>query len=210
MEVVNGGWSQWSPWTPCTATCGGGFKHRSRLCNNPVPKNGGAQCVGKSERKKKCGRKPCRRSNTLLFASGLASGCLFIIVFSGLWTPWTEWSSCSVTCGNGTRSRERFCTNSQQCLGSNPKQEIGGCKQLPCIGEVTCKSNCLCHHDLMFSALVNLCDKSPCENGGSCLPLNGGKNFKCYCKLGFYGNHCESKRNVQSQQNCSTTVFLQS
>ncbi|XP_062511536.1 neurotrypsin-like isoform X2 [Corticium candelabrum] len=149
MEVINGGWSQWSRWSTCTETCGGGFKSRTRLCNSPIPQNGGARCVGKSEKKKKCGRRPCRQR---------------------IWTPWTDWSICSATCGNGTRIRERFCTDSQNCRDT--RKEYGLCDLPPCV--------------------VNMCDKGPCQNGGSCLPLNGGKSYRCYCVLGFYGDDCES------------------
>lgn len=37
---------------------------------------------------------------------------------------WTAWTKCSVTCGNGTRSRRRTC--------SNPRPQYGG---LDCVGQ---------------------------------------------------------------------------
>jgi len=42
----------------------------------------------------------------------------------GGFTLWATWSSCSVTCGDGTRSRSRTCTN--------PEPQHGG---LDCVGD---------------------------------------------------------------------------
>jgi hypothetical protein len=45
--VVDGGWSYWY-WTPCSKGCkdaeGWGRRQRIRVCNNPVPQDGGAEC----------------------------------------------------------------------------------------------------------------------------------------------------------------------
>ena len=47
-ESIDGGWSQWSNWSSCSSTCKGGITSSNRLCNNPIPQNGGAECSGKS------------------------------------------------------------------------------------------------------------------------------------------------------------------
>jgi len=54
----------------------------------------------------------------------------------GGWSAWTPWSTCSVSCGNGTRVRDRQC--------DNPPQELGG---QSCSGNndeiETCENDCL-------------------------------------------------------------------
>lgn len=44
--LVDGGWSDWLAWEPCSATCGTAERARRRLCDNPVPENGGVECQG--------------------------------------------------------------------------------------------------------------------------------------------------------------------
>ncbi|EDS36948.1 netrin receptor [Culex quinquefasciatus] len=46
-STVDGGWGSWGPWTDCK--CPGHPKQgqkRTRVCNNPLPLNSGAPCVG--------------------------------------------------------------------------------------------------------------------------------------------------------------------
>lgn len=55
----------------------------------------------------------------------------FVYLVHGNWSPWGQWSSCSMTCGYGTRTRERSCTTpapehgGRDCLGDNT--ETGVC-----------------------------------------------------------------------------------
>ena len=41
--AVDGNWGQWSPFTRCNTAC---KKTRTKLCNDPSPKNNGNKCVG--------------------------------------------------------------------------------------------------------------------------------------------------------------------
>ena len=81
LATVDGGWSEYGA---CSAACGGGT--RTRTCTNPMPANGGADCVG--EASEACNTQACP-----------------LPVDGG----WSEFSACSVTCGGGTRTRT--CTN---------------------------------------------------------------------------------------------------
>ncbi len=90
--VVHGGWSDWT-YAACSRSCGGGTQTRSRSCTNPPPQNGGSQCTGSS------------------FENGIlcnTEACL--VVVHGGWSDWT-YSACSATCGDGTQTRSRTCTN---------------------------------------------------------------------------------------------------
>ena len=77
-------WTPWSDWTECSASCGGGRQVRARDC---VPGPGRLTgCPGDREQGRECKTEPCP-----------------------VWTPWTEWSACSASCGGGTRWQVRQC-----------------------------------------------------------------------------------------------------
>ena len=57
--TVDGEWSSYGNWSDCSAECDGGFKTRTRHCNNPVPKGGGADCVGKDLDTQACNTQQC-------------------------------------------------------------------------------------------------------------------------------------------------------
>ncbi|XP_035688793.1 SCO-spondin-like [Branchiostoma floridae] len=116
---VDGGWSSWGPWSGCSVTCGTGTRSRDRICTNPAPSNGGANCVGEPREIEQCDiGTPCQ--------------------VDGSWSNWSPWSSCSVTCGGGTQTRTRTCTNPAPSNGGadcgvNPGQETQQCNTgVPC------------------------------------------------------------------------------
>lgn len=57
-------------------------------------------------------------------------------IVDGEWNNWSEWSSCSVTCSNGTRFRSRHCKpavfGGKNCSGS--ANETGLCFNTFCPG----------------------------------------------------------------------------
>lgn len=67
---------------------------------------------------------------------------LFVTVDGG-YTPWSQWTECTATCGGGTRMRTRSCTNpppqngGKTCLdqGLGPELETQVCNVQPCPSE---------------------------------------------------------------------------
>ena len=57
----------------------------------------------------------------------------------GGWTPWSSWSSCSKTCGVGSRTQTRTCTNpvpegsGADCIGQNNRTKT--CNKFACPGK---------------------------------------------------------------------------
>ena len=60
LDDIVGNWGLWSGWSYCSVSCGGGVQIRKRLCNNPEPENGGAECRGPGTSAKNCNRFECR------------------------------------------------------------------------------------------------------------------------------------------------------
>ncbi|KAL8625611.1 hypothetical protein ACOMHN_043886 [Nucella lapillus] len=111
---VNGAWSLWSSWGVCSVTCENGRRHRTRKCNHPPQKHGGKACKGETVQYKPCTMKMCP--------------------IDGVWNEWTEWSICSLTCGNGTQDRTRTCQGpfheGADCKGHTSERQ--GCKVREC------------------------------------------------------------------------------
>ena len=51
---IDGVWSIWDDWTDCSSECGGGEQTRSRQCNDPALRAGGAHCVGRDHESRDC------------------------------------------------------------------------------------------------------------------------------------------------------------
>ncbi|CAL4142506.1 unnamed protein product, partial [Meganyctiphanes norvegica] len=58
--AMNGMWSNWLAWSPCSRNCGGGWRHRDRVCDNPRPSNGGRDCPGPRRTREPCNTHTCR------------------------------------------------------------------------------------------------------------------------------------------------------
>jgi len=86
--VVDCTWQAWSQWGACSRTCGG-ERTRSRHVAQHA----------------KCGGRPCTAgsSKEIQNCNDLCHGNLTYCA----WDRWGPWSSCSVTCGCGRKSRER-------------------------------------------------------------------------------------------------------
>ena len=100
-------WDNWGQWTTCSKTCGGGNRQRTRTIGQ-VAEHGGLACSGLSSEEQTC----------------QTNGC----PVSCIWGGWEQWSSCSRTCGGGTRQRTRTVQQAAQhggppCLGQSSQNE---------------------------------------------------------------------------------------
>jgi hypothetical protein len=172
-------WTQWTDWTPCTKSCGGGKKSRKRDCIVPT-RDAAAGCVGPADETADCSPDACpvwtewtdwtacsascggglqTRNRECVLPKG-AAGCSGSPAESRtcseqdcpVWTAWTPWTQCTVSCGGGgTRFKVRECVlpavrGVQQCPGPDRLSEVCGgapCPRLtPWSGWSDCTRSC--------------------------------------------------------------------
>ncbi|XP_076871309.1 semaphorin-5B isoform X2 [Brachyhypopomus gauderio] len=105
----DGSFGPWSAWQSCSHDDGGESSSvcqcRSRVCDSPAPRCGGAECVGPTVEVANCSR-------------------------NGGWTPWSSWSMCSTSCGAGFEVRQRSCNNpaprhgGRVCVGQTREERL--------------------------------------------------------------------------------------
>ncbi|XP_074657985.1 uncharacterized protein LOC141910975 [Tubulanus polymorphus] len=54
---IDGHWGRWSTYTACSVSCGKGTRQRTRRCDDPAPRNGGATCTGNATETTTCFQK---------------------------------------------------------------------------------------------------------------------------------------------------------
>ncbi|XP_078378120.1 properdin-like [Oculina patagonica] len=107
----------------------------------------------------------------------------------GGWSDWSAWGSCTVTCGGGTQTRTRTCTN--------PPPSNGG---LPCSGPATESQQCgtaSCPFDCQGKANGNYKDPNNCYGYISC--SNGlAYHMPCPANLKYnkQADKCDYPENV--------------
>ena len=141
-------WSTWSDYTICSVTCGTGMKNRTRTCTEPSPLHGGEPCPGVADETKTCTRKDCPgivaiyKAKELVLQIDQQTEDKFkrfpaLEIVDGMWTPWLD-GSCSTTCGDGTQTRTRMCSNPAPANGgedcSGEATEEVDCNPQPCPG----------------------------------------------------------------------------
>lgn len=105
----------WSVFTTCSETCGGGVATRSRSIVTPQA-NGGLPCVGETGEELHCNTQACPVDCKL--------------------DEWSPWSSCTLTCGGGTMTRQRTVLEPSSyggaaCTGESIQEAACGQVQCP-------------------------------------------------------------------------------
>uniref|UniRef100_A0A8C4UE85 Hemicentin-1 n=1 Tax=Falco tinnunculus TaxID=100819 RepID=A0A8C4UE85_FALTI len=118
---VDGNWSEWGLWEECSKSCGRGNRTRTRMCSNPPAQHGGKPCDGSAVDSVMCNIRPCP--------------------VDGEWSPWLPWGPCSETCGKGTQSRLRHCSNpppahdGSYCPGPDAQVQVCNKRRCPVDGK---------------------------------------------------------------------------
>lgn len=84
--AVNCAYEEWDDYTNCTVECGGGTQFRLRGIRVAAA-YGGAECDGDIKEEQSCNEQQCP--------------------IDCEWDVWSEWDSCSLTCGGGMTARVR-------------------------------------------------------------------------------------------------------
>lgn len=188
---VNGGWSAFGNYGPCNNKCGGGIQKKMRYCSNPTPKYGGKGCPG---------------LNTMIRACNLHK-----CPVDGGYSSWGAFSRCSKSCGGGTRSRTRSCTNPTAKYGGRSCSRLGASRETQHCGTGACpipwsgyKTARVCEHRTMH---LN------CGSGGRVYihSANYGRRSRSHCgNIFWYSTRCgsgSSHHNVvvrcNNRQSCS-------
>nr|XP_022344318.1 SCO-spondin-like isoform X5 [Crassostrea virginica] len=171
---IDGSWTSWGSWASCSETCGGGVQSRTRSCTNPAPQYGGANCVGMSSSTQTCNTQNCP--------------------IDGAWTSWGSYGACTVTCGGGTQTRSRSC--------SNPTPQYGGAA---CVGSTTSSQDCNTQNCPIDGGFTNW------GSWGTCTVTCGGgtqvRTRSCTNPAPQYGGALCSGATSQSQD-CNTQVCI--
>jgi len=105
-------WSDWSTWSDCSATCSNGTRLRMRTL---LHKQSHATCSSIDQEFEQC---------------SASEAC----VPDCPWDDWTEWTTCTATCGKGTSIRQRKLQNGEapNVCGAESGTENVTCNIQPC------------------------------------------------------------------------------
>ncbi|XP_046372560.2 uncharacterized protein LOC124146355 isoform X2 [Haliotis rufescens] len=192
-----GGWSDWSEWTVCSAVCGEGRKTRLRMCADPYPSGGGG-CFGPEVDTSDCKRSQRTRQNKstpggipqlraakprkVTPAWGDPYNQPYDRSRESQYQMWSDWSTCSRSCGGGYRKRDRGCeyTVNATCCGEIRQIQFCNIAQCPVKGGwsdwmqwSTCDVTCGPGSRRRFRR----CDNPLPANGGPCIGENGAVRY---------------------------------
>ncbi|CAD7956387.1 unnamed protein product [Amoebophrya sp. A25] len=166
---------EWSSWDYCSEECGGGQTTRTRVVQT-VAKSGGLPCTGGLIETKDCNTQVCE----------VDRDCV--------WDEWQEWSTCSRTCGIGTKGRERMIKHAPRGQGAlcEPRDmaEMEKCDMGLCHAAVDCvfeswspwgECSASCHGVQQRTRHIAATPKyggAACE--GSLTEMQGCNNAECF------------------------------
>lgn len=102
-------WNEWTDWTRCSRDCGRGRQSRMRDCS--TVNKAFINCTGERVQVQDCNTHECPSKFPLHHHHALCHHAPLCNAVDGGWTRWSEWNQCSTTCGNGTQTRNRSCTD---------------------------------------------------------------------------------------------------
>lgn len=174
--VVDGGWGAWSAWSDCSSSCGGGFRLRRRLCDDPLPENGGLDCTGCAVEYDMCNTQPCLEVQKL-----------------GPWTPWLQQQTGNNTNPiNGEYLEKRF-----RFMCKMNVSEANSIKVFKAKEESRLCSGGFCHRVIDENGSLGFSDWSAWSNCS--LPCGGGQQFRTRtCER----NNCEGS--TKTTRACNT------
>eukprot|EP00931_Biecheleriopsis_adriatica_P037977 TRINITY_DN21785_c0_g1_i2.p1 TRINITY_DN21785_c0_g1~~TRINITY_DN21785_c0_g1_i2.p1 ORF type:complete len:1661 (-),score=280.93 TRINITY_DN21785_c0_g1_i2:68-5050(-) len=150
IPVVDCVYQSWLPWSFCSRSCGGGYQKRHRGIARHA-QGIGKQCNGDLDEVKPCNEEACVGQSP--------EDCS--------WSSWGAWSSCTTTCGEGQRKRQRTIVIEAKNNGK------------PCEGGDAIELR-ECHQPLCTS-ITEVCEWgpwsswSPCSRGGYPVQCGGGQ-----------------------------------
>jgi len=188
-------WSGWSKSGECTKSCGGGTQYFQRTIS-VQSKNGGKSCTGNPIKQEKCNDFDC------------PVDCR--------WNNWSDWTSCSKTCGQGSKNRRREVQTRARNGGSlcqGLSMQTQSCNVRDCPSPVNCQWSSWsetgpcsksCGGGVQyFERVINV----ESQNGGqSCTGSRtkreycNTQNCPCYCNI---DNRCSCRRDSQKEYRLS-------
>merc|ERR1711881_301626 len=166
--VINGQWNEWSAWSSCTNSCAGGSRSRARTSDNPAPAKGGAACEGDSDATEACNEHACP--------------------VHGEWGVWSEFDTCTKSCGGGQQERTRVCDSpaplhgGDQCPGDD--RNTVACNQHTCAvdgvwGNWGSLSDCSLTCGGGVQHRYRYCDSPSPQYGGNNCPGGDSESTSC-------------------------------
>jgi hypothetical protein len=162
--------SSWGGWGPCSTGCGGGVRLMIRTITNEALNNG----------------LPCSTNLTMNMTCNTQDCPTHCEV-----TDFSDYGSCSVSCGGGFRSRDRNITSTADAQGLYSGIQCPHLAESVACNEHDCPSDCMLHPFSEWSTCSHSCDSGKQSRGRSLQLINafGGKGCPNMVETRVCNNH---------------------